>query len=99
LLAHRGTSEVDSVRGKDGFRSKRAEPIKLQIKSVPEPVGAASQASPIVQAKPQVIKPPVVHKASSATQGRLYRQFNDNQWKAQELADIILEAARMPSPK
>ena len=32
------------------------------------------------------------------TQGRLYRQFNDNQWKAQDLANAILEAVRLPSP-
>jgi protein SCO1/2 len=29
-------------------------------------------------------------------QGRLYRQFNDNLWTPQQLADAMLEAARLP---
>ncbi len=32
-------------------------------------------------------------------QGRLYHQFNDNLWKAQDLADTMLNAAHLPSPK
>jgi protein SCO1/2 len=32
-------------------------------------------------------------------QGRLYRQFNDNLWTPPQLADAILEAARLPAPK
>ncbi|MCE0524186.1 MAG: copper-binding protein [Methylacidiphilales bacterium] len=32
-------------------------------------------------------------------QGRLYRQFNDNQWTPRQLADAMLEAAQLPSSK
>ena len=32
-------------------------------------------------------------------QGRLYRQFNDNQWTPRQLVDAMLEAAKLPSSK
>jgi protein SCO1/2 len=32
-------------------------------------------------------------------QGHLFRQFNDNLWTPQQLADAILKAARLPAPR
>ena len=32
-------------------------------------------------------------------QGHLYRQFNDNLWTPQQLANAIVEAARLPTTK
>lgn len=46
------------------------EPIKPQIKSVPEPVAMVSSASPLLQATKIAIKPPAVHEASSTNEAR-----------------------------
>ena len=32
-------------------------------------------------------------------QGRIYRQFNGNQWSAKELAETMLQAARLSASK
>jgi len=44
------------------------EPVKPQIKSLPEPVVTASSAPAIAQARPRAIKPPVAHKSSSTNE-------------------------------
>ena len=48
--------------------SQAPEPTKTQIEPLPEPVVTDSPVPAIVLAKPQVVKSPVAHKASSATE-------------------------------
>ncbi len=63
--------------------SQASEPILPPIKPIPEPVVTASPAPVIVQAKPQVIKPPAAHKvysaneASNATKGAVQAEPDD----------------------
>ncbi len=47
--------------------SQASEPIKTQIKPLPEPDVTAASAPAIVQAKPRAVKPPAVHNKASST--------------------------------